>query len=371
MQDTDPITAASSARLADWLRLEQASGVGCRSARQLLAEFGSPQAIFAAGLNALSTYVQPVQARALLAPESTAFRELLAATVQWLQQAGHHIITLHDPRYPPLLAQIPDPPLMLYAIGDTSLLARPCLAIVGSRNASVQGQANAQAFAQALSEAGLTIVSGLAAGIDASAHIGALRGGGSTIAVNGTGLDRVYPARHRELARDIAQQGCMLSEYALGTRPTANNFPRRNRIISGLSAGVLVVEAAAESGSLITAGVASDQGREVFAVPGSIHSALSKGCHKLIREGAALVETANDVLQAMHMSPLALAAPALPDDGDGDALLGHIGFDPVCFDALATSTGAHASSLNSQLLLLELAGRVERLPGNMIQRVVR
>lgn len=371
MQDTDPHTTASSADIADWLRLEQASGVGCRTANLLLAEFGSPQAIFAASGNALATYVQPAQARALRAPDSSAFKELLAATLAWLQQPGHHLITRHDPRYPELLAQIPDPPLMLYAIGDLALLARPCLAIVGSRNASVQGRANAVAFAQALSEGGLTIVSGLAAGIDASAHIGALRGAGSTIAVTGTGLDRVYPARHRDLAQCIAQRGCMLSEYALGTGPLANNFPRRNRIISGLSAGVLVVEAAAESGSLITAGVANDQGREVFALPGSIHSALSKGCHKLIRDGALLVETANDVLHAMHMSPLAAAAPALHDGAVCDGLLERIGFDPVCFDTLASSTGEHAASLSSQLLLLELAGHVERLPGNMIQRVVR
>lgn len=370
MQDTDPTTAASSAHLADWLRLEQASGVGCRTAKLLLAEFGSPRAIFAAGAKALSNTVQPAQATALLAPASPAFEALLAATLEWLEQPGHHLITRHDPRYPALLAQIPDPPLLLYAIGDPSLLARPCLAIVGNRNASLQGKSNAEAFAQALSEGGLTVVSGLAAGIDASAHIGALRGGASTIAVVGTGLDRVYPARHRELAQCIAQHGCMLGEYALGTPPLPNNFPRRNRIISGLSAGVLVVEAAAGSGSLITAGVANDQGREVFALPGSIHSALSKGCHKLIREGAMLVETANDVLQAMHMSPLAVAPPA-HDDGACDGLLDSIGFDPVCFDALASSTGAPAASLASQLLLLELAGHVERLPGNMIQRVVR
>ncbi len=371
MQDTDPSTAASSADIADWLRLDQASGVGCRSANQLLAQFGAPAAIFAAGANALGTWVRPAQARALLAPDSSAFKELLAATLAWRRQPGHHLITQHDPRYPPLLAQIPDPPLMLYAIGNIALLARPCLAIVGSRNASTQGQANAQAFAQALSEGGLTIVSGLAAGIDASAHAGALRGAAGTIAVVGTGLDRVYPARHRALAQSIAQRGCMLSEYALGTGPLANNFPRRNRIISGLSAGVLVVEAAAESGSLITAGLANDQGRDVFAVPGSIHSALSKGCHQLIRDGATLVDTANDVLQAMHMSPLAPPAPLQPDDGAADVLLEHIGFDPVCFDALATSTGEPAAHLNSQLLLLELAGHVERLPGNMIQRVVR
>ncbi|WP_370661366.1 DNA-processing protein DprA [Massilia terrae] len=345
--------------------------MGCRTANLLLAEFGSPRAIVEAGVKELSAHVSKAQASALCAPDSPAFSALLAATLDWLKRPGHHLITRHDQRYPALLAQIPDPPLMLYAIGEPGLLAQPCLAIVGSRNASAQGRANAEAFAQALSDGGLTIVSGLAAGIDASAHIGALRGGASTIAVVGTGLDRVYPARHRELAQCIARQGCMLSEYALGTGPIANNFPRRNRIISGLAAGVLVVEAAAESGSLITAGLANDQGREVFAVPGSIHSALSKGCHKLIRDGALLVETANDVLQAMHMSPLAAVAPAMPNDGACDQLLGRIGFDPVCFDALASHTGAPAASLASQLLLLELAGQLERLPGNIIQRIVR
>lgn len=371
MQDTDPHTTASSAHLADWLRLDQASGVGCRTANALLAAFGSPQAIFAAGAQALGACVEPAQARALLAPDSDDFTQLLAATRDWLRRPGHHLITRHDPRYPALLAQIPDPPLMLYAIGELSLLARPGLAIVGSRNASVQGKANAEAFARALSDGGLAIVSGLAAGIDASAHVGALCGAGSTIAVVGTGLDRVYPARHRELAQRIAQQGCIVSEYALGTPPLAGNFPRRNRIISGVSAGVLVVEAAAESGSLITAGMANEQGREVFALPGSIHSALSKGCHKLIRDGAQLVETASEVLQAIHLSPLARPAPVLPDDVARDGLLARIGFDPVCFDALAGDSGEQAASLNSQLLLLELAGHVERLPGNMIQRVVR
>ncbi|MGZ5200601.1 MAG: DNA-processing protein DprA [Telluria sp.] len=371
MQDTDPHTAASIDHLADWLRLEQASGVGCRTANQLLAAFHSPQAIFQASDNELATHLPLPGVRALRAPPSAGFGELLAATLAWLAQPGHHIITQHDPRYPELLTHIPDPPLMLYAQGDVSLLARPCLAIVGARNASTQGKANAEAFAQALSCAGLTIVSGLAAGIDASAHDGALRGIGSTVAVVGTGIDRVYPARHRELARCIAEDGCIVSEYALGTAPLANNFPRRNRIISGLSAGVLVVEAAAESGSLITARLAIDQGREVFALPGSIHSALSKGCHKLIREGAHLVETVDEVLDAMHISPLAAAASVPQVAAACEGLLDRIGLDPVDFDALSNATGEDAASLNSQLLLLELAGFVERLPGNVIQRVVR
>jgi DNA processing protein len=371
VQDTDPHTTASIDHLAGWLRLEQASGVGCRTANQLLAAFGSPQGIFGAGDNELATHLPLPRVRALRAPPSADFNKLLEATLAWLAKPGHGIITQHDPRYPELLTHIPDPPLMLYVVGDASLLARPCLAIVGARNASTQGKANAEAFAQALSSAGLTIVSGLATGIDASAHEGALRSLGSTIAVVGTGLDRVYPARNRELALAIAEDGCMVSEYPLGIGPLANNFPRRNRIISGLSAGVLVVEAAAESGSLITARLAIDQGREVFALPGSIHSALAKGCHQLIREGAHLVETVAEVLEAMHISPLTMVNPLPQVASACDGLLDCIGFGPIDFDALANATGEGAASLNSQLLLLELNGLVERLPGNVIQRVVR
>ncbi|GAB3398352.1 DNA-processing protein DprA [Massilia agilis] len=369
MQDTDPTTAASADHLAHWLRLEQASGVGCRSANLLLQHFGSPAAIFAAGVTALSQHVTQRQARALCAPPSAQFDALLAATQAWLAEPAHHIITQHDPRYPNALANIADPPLMLYVNGNPGLLARPALAIVGSRNASTQGKANAEGFARALSQAGVTIVSGLALGIDAAAHAGALKGEGATIAVIGTGADRVYPAANRALARDIAEQGCIVSEYALGTPATSGNFPRRNRIISGLSAGVLVVEAAAESGSLITAHVAADQGREVFALPGSIHSALSKGCHKLIREGARLVETVDEVLEALQLSPLAGRRPRAQQACGG--LLDHVGFDPIGFDALAAATGAKASTLNSELLLLELAGLIERLPGGAVQRLVR
>ncbi|HWJ94299.1 MAG TPA: DNA-processing protein DprA, partial [Telluria sp.] len=233
-------------------------------------------------------------------------------------------------------------------------------------------KANAEGFGQALSHAGLTVMSGLALGIDAAAHEGALRGPGATVAVVGTGLDRIYQARNRDLARRIAAHGCIVSEYALGTPPVAANFPRRNRIISGLCAGVLVVEAAAESGSLITAHTAVDQGRDVFAIPGSIHSALAKGCHKLIREGALLVETVDDVLAAMHMSPLAAPprAPAGPEQ-EHMQMLDAIGLDPVGFDALACRLKMDTGYLNSQLLQLEMAGLVERLPGGAVQRVVR
>lgn len=372
MQDTDPQPQASTDHIASWLRLEQASGVGCLTANRLLDAFGSPQAVFAASPAALAQYLAPDKARALLAPPPPQWRELLAATLAWLGDPAHHVITRDDPRYPALLAQIPDPPLLLYAEGDPALLARPAVAMVGSRNASVQGKANAEAFGQALSQAGLTVVSGLALGIDAAAHEGALRGPGGTVAVVGTGLDRIYPTRNRALAQRIAAHGCIVSEYALGTPPVAANFPRRNRIISGLCAGVLVVEAAAGSGSLITAHTALDQNRDVFAIPGSIHSALAKGCHKLIREGALLVETVDDVLGAMQLSPL--AAPPRAQAGPAQehaAMLDAIGLDPVGFDTLACRLKVGAGYLNSQLLLLEMAGLVERLPGGAVQRVVR
>lgn len=372
MQDTDPQPQASTDHIASWLRLEQASGVGCRTANRLLEAFGSPQAIFAAGAARLAEHVGPAVAAALCAPPAAPYRQLLDATVAWLADPSHHLITRDDARYPPLLAHIPDPPLMLYAHGDPARLARPALAIVGSRNASAQGRANAEGFGQALAQAGVVVVSGLALGIDAAAHEGALRGDGGTVAVLGTGLDRLYPARNRDLARRIAAHGCVVSEYPLGTPAVAANFPRRNRIISGLCAGVLVVEAAAQSGSLITAHAALEQGREVFAIPGSIHSALAKGCHKLIREGAMLVETVDEVLAALRLSPLAAAPrPAAATDTALEAMLEAIGHDPVGFDTLAATLRVDAACLNSQLLLLELAGLVERLPGGGVQRVVR
>jgi DNA processing protein len=377
VQDTDPILAARRAEtITDWLRLEQAAGVGPRTAGVLLAQFGSPRKIFEAGRARLATFVSQAQARVLAAPMPAETAQLARRTLAWLRAPGHHLLTLHDPGYPQLLANIADPPLLLYIHGRPDLLARPALAIIGSRNASTQGKANAISFAHTLSDAGLTIVSGLALGIDAAAHEGALCGDGATIAVVGTGLDRIYPARNEALARRIAAQGCIVSEYALGTPPVAANFPRRNRIISGLSAGVLVVEAAAESGSLITAELAAEQGREVFALPGSIHSALAKGCHKLIREGARLVETVGEVLEAMRVSPLATGCPGgagadAADSAADDALLAGLGHDAVDFDTLLAQLGGDAASLNSQLLMLELAGRLERLPGGWFQRVVR
>jgi DNA processing protein len=390
VQDTDfTAVPARSSSLAAWLRLERAAGIGPRTAAALLAAFGSPDAVFAADFPALAAHVNPAQAHALLQPPSDATRQLLDATLDWLARPGHHVVALGEPGYPELLARIPDPPLLLYIRGQACLLDGPCLAIVGSRNASVQGRTNAQAFAEALSGAGLCIVSGLALGIDAAAHEGALRRCGGTVAVVGTGPDIAYPARNRALSERIAHEGCIVSEYPVGTPPLPGNFPKRNRIISGLAAGVLVVEAAAQSGSLITARQAAEQGRDVFAIPGSIHAALAKGCHVLIREGAKLVDTARDVIEALALSPLlALQAARLPSadisltdskvgkSADGHAgaqadgaLLDALGHDPAEPDVLLARLGCSPGELAARLLVLELSGHLERLPGGLIQRI--
>jgi DNA processing protein len=380
VNDTDLPASPAPADLAGWIRLEQTPGVGGGTLRTLIAEFGSPQHIFSVGYRALSVHLAAPLARALCEPPSSDVRRQVDLSLAWLDQPGNYLLTLADPGYPAALAQIPDPPPLLYLKGRPQLLATPMLAIVGSRNASLQGKANAEVFAHALSRAGLTIVSGLALGIDAAAHLGALDGGGATVAVIGTGADIVYPARNHALAHRIAEEGCIVSEYALGTPPLSHNFPRRNRIISGLSAGVLVIEAAAQSGSLITAQLAASQGRDVFAIPGSIHSALAKGCHKLIKEGAKLVESAADVLEELRMSPLATATHATPAEfattsaaisAAGHALLAAMAHEPVGADALARLVEAEPGQLSLLLLELELCGQVERLPGGLFQRMNR
>jgi len=382
-------------QLGAWLRLVLTPGVGAESARRLLAAFGEPTALFAQTQEALCQLVSANQARALLQmPEGCA--ELLQNTLNWLHaqaSAGvaRGVVTLGDADYPAPLLEIPDPPLMLYALGQTEHLKRlrseQALALVGSRNPTPQGSDNAQAFASSLVCAGLTIVSGMALGIDGAAHEGALQGAAAgqlaTIAVVGTGLDRVYPRQHRDLAHRIAQHGLILSEYPLGTPPLAPNFPRRNRLISGLSQATLVVEAALQSGSLITAKQALEQGRDVMAIPGSIHSAQSKGCHALIKQGAKLVESAQDVLEELRL-PAALAQTSLdlntsdaPDSDQADAssadvderaLLRALGHDPVGLDALQARCGWPTAQLQAQLLELELMGQVSRLPGGLFQR---
>lgn len=414
--------------LGAWLRLTLSPGVGNGTARSLLAHFGLPQAIFAQSEAGLRQCVSAAQARALAnVPEG--WENLLETTWRWLSHAQpspeepglpataeraageagspapeRAIVTLADPRYPAALLQTEDPPLLLYLLGPKRLLAQGqplgghrCLAVVGSRNPTAQGAENARLFARALRGAGLTIVSGLALGVDAAAHEGALDAAGeamaadtpATIAVVGTGLDRVYPRRNLQLAHRIATHGILCSEYPLGTPPLAGNFPKRNRIISGLSEGTLVVEAALASGSLITARMAAEQGREVFAIPGSIHAPQSRGCHALIRQGAKLVESAQDVLEELRVLPAGARASATPEgsggnrsngaeghhDGDGtttdesSGLLQALGYDPQSVDALVARTGRDAASLQVELLELELNGQVARLPGGLFQRV--
>lgn len=364
--------------LAEWIRLEQTSGVGPETARKLLAAFGLPVNIFSASFSSLQEIVPVRIAHALLAPLSDQLRELIEKTLLWADQPDNHVLTLADAGYPKTLLEIADPPLMLYIKGRVELLSKPSLAIVGSRNATAQGISNAEKFSEVMSDAGLTIVSGMALGIDTAAHQGSLRfshknNAGSTIAVIGTGADIVYPARNRALAHQIAQMGCIVSEYPLGMPAIAANFPRRNRIISGLACGVLVVEAAAQSGSLITARMALDQGRDVFAIPGSIHSPLSKGCHQLIKQGAKLVESAQDILEELghfHFEKPATASTlALPKNPESERLLTAIGFDPVDINLLAERTSLDIGTLHAQLLTLELEGLIEMLAGGIYRRL--
>ncbi len=355
--------------LASWLRLALTPGLSPSAARTLLREFGLPHAVLARKRAELVAHAKPEAVDALFSPQ---VETSVDASLDWCGQTGHCVVTLADERYPRPLLEISDPPLLLYVAGRPELLARPAFAVVGSRNATAQGEENAEAFAKALSESGFTIVSGLALGIDAAAHRGGLAGAGSTIAVLGTGIDVPYPRRNEPLAAEIARRGCVVSEFPLGTSPAAYNFPRRNRLISGLSLGCLVVEAAAASGSLITARSAADQGREVFAIPGSIHSPLSKGCHALIKNGAKLVECAEDILAELSgfapQSPAETGA-ARPGAGAQAGLLAHMGFDPVGVDLLCARAGWSAEQVSSELLRLELAGSITALPGGLYQRL--
>jgi len=288
-------------------------------------------------------------------------------TLQWAAQAGHALLTLADTEYPKQLLEIPDPPALLYVTGNVKLLSSSALAVVGSRNATPQGMKNAQSFARTLSEAGLAIVSGLALGVDSAAHRGGLEGRGSTIAVLGTGIDIVYPRRNQALAEEIASRGTLVSEFPLGAPPNAANFPRRNRLISGLARGCLVVEAALDSGSLITARLAAEQGREVLAIPGSIHSPLSKGCHALIKQGAKLVESAQDVLEELGGA----RAPDPTPSGSGAShdLLDKMGFDPLDIDELIARSGLTTEVVSAILLQWELEGKIASLPGGLYQRI--
>lgn len=380
--------------LRAWLRLQLTPGVGDGTARKLLALFGLPDNVFQQSADALKLVASSTQSAALLQPPPE-LDALVEVTWNWLQaEPGcRHVLPLGDPGYPQVLLDIEDPPLLLYGMGPADLWKRGglnmvtnrCLAIVGSRNPTPQGAANARQFALALAQSGLTIVSGMALGVDGAAHEGALEGAAldqlATVAVIGTGLDRVYPKQHRVLAHRIAQRGILLSEYPIGTPPLAANFPRRNRIISGLSLGTLVVEAALQSGSLITARLATEQGKDVFAIPGSIHATQARGCHALIKQGAKLVECAQDVLEELRIGSGTSVSPVVdPTDGiasgepastpEANALLHALGYDATSLDTLQARTGLDTATLQAQLMTLELQGQIARLPGGLFQRVV-
>jgi DNA processing protein len=358
---------------ACWLALHRAPGIGSTRFRRLLEAYGSPAAVFAAAdkMSDLSDETR----RYLQQPDWKAVEQDL----KWLEQPDCSLLLLNDPDYPALLREIADPPPVLFVQGDPALLSLPQLAIVGSRNPSPTGKETATQFASYLAHSGLVICSGLALGIDAAAHKGALAAKAPTVAVMGTGLDRIYPARHQALAHAITECGALVSEFPIDTPPAPQHFPRRNRLISGLSLGILVVEAALHSGSLITARLGAEQGREVFAIPGSIHNPLARGCHRLIREGAKLVETAQDILE--ELGPLAGAARApqlkdrrgsvaftIPIDPEYQALMNCLGYDPLPIDALIERSGLTAEAVSSMLLVLELQGRVTALSGGRYLR---
>jgi DNA processing protein len=381
--------------LEGWLRLTLAPGVGNITARKLLSAFGLPQSVFEQSTTALRQVLGDTQAMALR-QTPTQLPELLELSWKWLQESGEgaaqrRILVLGDADYPASFLTIDDPPLMLYLLGAGQIAGTgladallSSIAVVGSRNPTPQGALNARLFSRALGEAGLSIVSGLALGVDGAAHEGALESlaAGSerlaTVAVVGTGLDRVYPKRHLELAHRIARHGLLLSEYPLGTPPLIANFPRRNRLIAGLAQGTLVVEAALRSGSLITARLTAEQGKEVFAIPGSIHSPQARGCHALIKQGAKLVESAQDILEELKLDFVpqparhSAANRGKHELGGPDPtqhLLVLVGFDPVGLDALQARSGLETAQLQAQLMTLELAGELARLPGGLFQRV--
>lgn len=352
--------------LASWLQLTLTPGISPSALRETLKHFGLPGAVLAAPRASLAAFL-PRDALAALDADEIA--SAVERALEWAAQPGNAIVTLADAEYPGLLLEIPDPPPLLYLRGRTGLLSRPALAVVGSRNATPQGERDAEQFARAFSAAGLTIVSGLAQGIDAAAHRGGLAGEGSTIAVLGTGCDLLYPRKNEALGERIAREGLLVSEFPLSTPGLRSNFPRRNRLISGLSKGCLVVEAATASGSLITARSAAEQGREVFAMPGSIHSPLARGCHALIKSGAKLVESADDVLAELAGFRVSGSASTARARQSEDPLLAHMGPDPVDVDSLCARAGRSAEDVSADLLRLELDGRVASLPGGRYQRL--
>jgi DNA processing protein len=389
--------------LRAWLSLAHAGGLRPIALRALLKEFGGPQEVLAQPFDALAAVAGEAAAHAVLAPPSHtelgAFDDYVQRAAEWSATPGNRLLTLADPVYPPSLLTMPDPPPLLYLKGRVELMQARAIAIVGSRSATPQGIEDARRFARALSDAGLAVVSGLALGIDAAAHRGALDGAGGTIAVIGTGADLVYPAQNHALAHLIAADGAIVSEWPLGTPARAANFPQRNRLIAGFASGVLIVEAAMRSGSLITARLANEMGRDVYAIPGSIHSPLSRGCHRMIKQGAKLVETPEDVLEefGIDAAPDAdstagrrakttrgahLAAPPAATaswasaslasrPAELDRVLTALGHAPATLEILATRTELEGAALQALLLQLELAGRVETLPGGRYVRIER
>jgi DNA processing protein len=363
-----------------WFRLAHSPGFSREAARTLLAAFGSASAAWSAGEDACRSLVSARAAAALFRPTEES-EPWLAAARAWLGASPRHgWLALGDSAYPAALLQTADPPLLLYTQGDLKGLERPALAIVGSRSPTPGGAQNARAFAKDLASQGWLVVSGLARGVDAAAHEGALLAGGPTVAVVGTGLDQVYPPQNADLARRIAEGGLVMSEFPPGTPPKAAHFPQRNRILAGMSRGVLVVEAALRSGSLITARMATEAGREVFAIPGSIHSPQAKGCHALIKQGAKLVESCEDILEELGVSWAADARPAPqetsqapsfePKSKEG-ALMEAMGYEPASLDALCARLGWPVADLSACLLECELRGEIARLPGGLYQRMGR
>jgi DNA processing protein len=384
----------SSASLSSWLTLAHAPGLHAGTLRPLLERLGSAESILCASPAALNeSGAAPALAEWLRSCRR--HRDVaIEAELRWLEHEEHHFVPLDSEDYPPLLAELSDAPVGLFVRGDPGALSLPQLAIVGSRNPTAGGRDNAASFAGHLARCGLAITSGLATGIDAAAHQGALDAAGITIAVCGTGLDIEYPSANSALARAIAERGALVSEFPLGVPPLKANFPRRNRIISGLALGTLVVEAALRSGSLITARLAAEQGREVFAIPGSIHNPLARGCHQLIRQGAQLAETGDDIFAELRAlaavlapalqaavpgqqkpaiaGPMADAAAGPVLDKAYEILLDALGFEPASVDVLVERTGFAADEVASMLLILELDGRLESRPGgHYVRRVLK
>ena len=363
--------------LNQWLSLNQTPGLGNAVLCQLLAKFGSPDGIFNAKLSQLREIVSDDIALKISKGVDV---DTIAPTLKWLEKDNVYIVTLADSTYPQKLLEISNPPAVLYAIGNLHWLNHPTIAMVGSRSATPQGEKNAEDFAKNLCEQGLCVASGMALGIDGAAHRGSLKANGATIAVVGTGLDIVYPARHRDLAHNIAERGLIISEFPLGTPSKAQNFPRRNRLISGISLGCLVVEANIESGSLITARLAAEQGREVFAIPGSIHSPVTKGCHQLIKQGAKLVESVQDILEEINWQNIINKLPSISPSGlmsdlganspQGNTVLDLMAFDAINFEQIRTLSGLTTEALSSMLMLLELENKIKSLAGGNYQRLV-